>query len=381
MKIAWFGHVPSPRGNGLVTYSRELPAGLRRRNHQVVFFYHDTREHGPARAANHIRLAAINLFDRGALSLPRARAVIAETLAREKFDAAHVSLSFSQLDHALPEICRAAHVPLVGTVHFPFAPHNTLWGRAVRLLYRYHTPAFSRYDALIVFSDSQAAIFREYGMPAERLRVIPNGADTTTYCPGDSDYKRQTGASLLVTYIGRLDAEKNVGDLAAAFASLDLPDDHQLVVVGNGTELSRLRAQFANRRNIRFVGYVGDINERLNILRAADIFVLPSALEGLSLALLEAMATGKAIIATDVGADAEALHGAGLVIDYNQRRAQLPAMLRTLIEYPAFRAELGARARQRAIAHYSLETNMDRVVELYRELNATMRARQTDPPR
>ncbi|MBI5300891.1 MAG: glycosyltransferase family 4 protein [Chloroflexi bacterium] len=377
MKIAWFGHVPYPRGNGLVTYSRELPAGLRRRQHEVVFFYHDSRERGPGRDGHSIRLNAINVFDRMAISVMRARRTIEETLVREPFDAAHVSLSFSQLDYTLPEICRAANVPLIGTVHFPFGPRTTLWGQAARLFYRSYAPALREYDAVIVFSDSQAAIFREYGVPAEKLRVIPNGVDTATYEPSASDYKEHIGASLLVTYIGRVDPEKNVGDLAAAFDSLDLSPDYKLVVVGNGTELPRLRAKYKHHPRIHFTGYIGDVNERLSILRAADIFVLPSAIEGLSLALLEAMAVGKAIIATDVGADAEVLRGAGIVIDFNQRQAQLPAMLRTLIEYPDFRRDLATRARQRAVEQYSLETNIDRVVDLYRELNATMRARQT----
>ncbi len=381
MKIAWFGHVPYPRGNGLVTYTRELLTGLRRRQHQITLFYHDSREHGPACDEQSIRLASLNVFDRTTISTGNARRAVEKVFARENFDAAHVSLSFSQLDHQLPDICHAANVPLVGTVHFPFGPRNTFWGRAVRLLYRYHALAFSRYDALLVFSDSQAEILRGYGVPADRLRVIPNGVDTNLYQPGASDYKAAIGASVLVTYVGRLDPEKHVGDLASAFDALNLPRDHKLVVVGNGTDLPRLSARYAHHPQIQFAGYIGDLDERLRILRAADIFVLPSAIEGLSLALLEAMSAGKAIIATDVGADAEVLRGAGLVMDYNQRRAQLPALLRTLIEYPDFRREIASHARTRAVEQYSLEKNIDRVVDLYRELSANKRVPQTGLPR
>jgi glycosyltransferase involved in cell wall biosynthesis len=208
----------------------------------------------------------------------------------------------------------------------------------------------------------------DYGVTPERVRVIPNGVDITTYSPGPADYKEALGASVLVAYVGRVDPEKNVGDFLEVFHNLDLPFDHKAVVVGNGMELSRLRRKFASDHRIIFRGYVGDLKERIRILRSADIFVLPSSIEGLSLAMLEAMAAGTAIIATDVGADAEALRGAGIVIDLDALEEQLPLALRTLIEYSDFRRDLAVRARQRAVADYSLETNIDRVVELYKEL-------------
>jgi glycosyltransferase involved in cell wall biosynthesis len=368
VKIAWFGHTPSPRGNGLVTYSRELVAGLRRREHSVAFFYHDTRERAQAREEADIHLASFNLFDRASISLPSAERKIHEIFSREQMDVAHVSLSFSQLDGRLPALCHAHNIPAIATLHYPFGPRGTLWGDAVRWLYRANTRAFARYDAIIVFAENQRALLEEFGMPRARVRVLPNGVDTATFAPGASDYKAQIGAALVVTFIGRLDPEKNVGALADAFQQLNLPADHKLVIVGNGSDLARLRAKFQRDPRIIFTGYIGDRAERIRILQAADIFVLPSAIEGLSLALLEAMATGNAVIATDVGADAEVLRGAGIVIDLNNLRAQLPLALRVLIEYPAFRRELATRARQRAVEQYALETNIDRVVELYREL-------------
>jgi glycosyltransferase involved in cell wall biosynthesis len=208
----------------------------------------------------------------------------------------------------------------------------------------------------------------DYGVLPERVRVIPNGIDVTTYSPGPSDFKTTIGASVLATYLGRVDPEKNVGDFLKAFRNLDLPADHKVVVVGNGMELASLRRKYREDHRIIFKGYVGELRERVRILRATDIFVLPSSIEGLSLAMLEAMAAGTAVIATDVGADAEALRGAGIVIDLASLEEQLTLALRVLIEYPDFRRSLAARARQRAVSMYSLETNIDRVVALYREL-------------
>lgn len=368
VKIAWFGHIPTPRGNGLVTYSRELPKGLRRRGQDVYFFYHDSREQGQPSNGHTIRVGGLNILDRVTVSTPGARAMIEQTLERERIDVAHVSLSFSQLDFSLPAICHAHGVPLVGTLHFPFGPRTTFWGSATRLLYRAFSRALSKYDAIIVFGERQRTMLIRYGVPPNRIRVIPNGVDTNTFAPGPSDYKQAINASLLVTYVGRVDPEKNVDKVLDAFLELELPRDHKLVVVGNGADLARLKRKANGDPRIILRGYVGDLAERVRILRAADIYVLPSSIEGLSMALLEAMASETAIIATDVGADADALRGAGLVIDLGAIKTQLPYALKLLIDHPDWRRDLAARARGRAIQEYSIETNIDRVFNLYCEL-------------
>ncbi len=369
MKIAWLGHVASPRGNGIVTYSREMIAGLRQRGQDVKFFYHISRERrGVERDPNGVRIGSFDILNRAMLSSPNARQIIAETIVRERIDIAHISLSFSQIDFSLPDICHDLGIPAVATLHFPYGPPKTFWGGAVRWLYRAYSGSLKNYDAVIVFSENQGKLLIDYGVAPERVRVIPNGIDVTKYSPGPSDYKEQIGASVLAAYVGRLDPEKNVDDFLKAFHNLDVPRDYKAVVVGNGMELARLRRKYRDDDRIIFTGYVGEVRERLRILRATDIFVLPSSIEGLSLAMLEAMATGTAVIATDVGADAEALHRAGIVIDLSDLEAQLSLALRTLFDFPDFRRDLAVRARQRAVSEYSLETNIDRVVELYREL-------------
>jgi len=369
MKIAWFGHVASARGNGIVSYSREMVRGLRQRGQSVTFFYHITRERGLGQRNPHdIRLGSFDILNRAMISSPRAHEIIEETIERERIDLAHISLSFSQLDFSLPDICHAIGVPCVATLHFPYGPPQTFWGSAVRVLYRLYSGSLKNYDAVIVFSESQRAMLVDYGVSRDCVRVIPNGIDVATFSPGPSDYKATIGASVLAAYIGRVDPEKNVSDFLKAFHELDVPDDHKAVVVGNGMDLASLRRKYRDDHRIIFRGYVGDLRERVRIWRAADIFVLPSSIEGLSLAMLEAMASGTAVIATDVGADAEALRGAGIVIDLPALEAQLPLALRVLIEYPDFRRDLAARARHRILTAYSLETNIDRVVELYREL-------------
>ena len=99
------------------------------------------------------------------------------------------------------------------------------------------------------------------------------------------------------------------------------------------------------------------------------MFLLPSLVEGLSLALLEAMATGTACVATDAGADGEVLAGgAGIVMSTQGVTTQLRTLLPVLRDQPVLTAELGRRARERVLERYTIGTNIDAIEKLYRDL-------------
>jgi glycosyltransferase involved in cell wall biosynthesis len=380
MKIAWFGHIASARRNGIVTYSRMMLNGFSQRAVDVVFFYHSTRERGLVTPPNvrAVRIGALDIMNRATLSALQAERTIQNVLRMEQPSVAHVSLSFSNLDATIPELCHALGIPAVATVHMPYGQPRSFWGTAMRVVYRMYVNTLDKYDAAIVFSENQKQMLHKYGVEHAQMHVIPNGIDTDTYAPGDSDYKAELGARLLISYVGRVDPEKNVGALCEAFTSLDLPDDHMLVIAGDGLDLGRLRRKYSDNPRIIFRGHIQEPREIQRILRSTDISVLPSSIEALSLAMLEAMASGAAVIATDVGADGEALRGAGIVIDIEHLEAQLPLALRQLIEFPEFREELRRRCRMRAVEQYSLRGNLDKLIRLYQSLAEQARARRYD---
>jgi glycosyltransferase involved in cell wall biosynthesis len=366
MKIAWFGHVASERRNGLVSYSRDTVHGLREHDCEVLFFYHAARERAP-HDPNGIRIGSLDLMNKLSISSPRAREIIIGALKQWQTDVAHVSIAFSQLDFSLADVCHSLDIPVIATMHFPYGPPDTLWGAAAQLTYRLWANPLAKYDAVIVFSDHQRSLLAEYGVARERIHIIPNGVDVNKWSPGYSSYKEEIGASLLMTYFGRVDPEKNVDVLLECFEKMDLPEDHKLVIIGDGTDLSHLRRKFGHNRRILFRGFIQDIEQNLYVLRTTDIFILPSQVEGLSLSMLEGMAMGCAVIATDVGSDGDALRGAGLVLDLESLEEQLPLAIRTLIEFPDFRRELGERARRRAVTHFSMEQNLNQLLQLYRQ--------------
>jgi len=352
-------------GDGIITYSREITEGLRARGVDVVFFHHE-----PALAdADSVVLDALTLSHRLVISRPGGRRRLGDMLRQQEVDVVHVSFSFSSLDFNLPKLCHQLGIPIVGTFHVPFGQRPTVWSLTTNAVYRLYAQALANCDAVIIFSAAQADILASLGVPRSVIRVIPNGVDVDKYAPGPPDHRHRFNAARLFAYIGRLDPEKNVDELLEAFAAADPPRDLKLVIVGGGAERRRLERRHRDSRVV-FTGTITDEQERIAILRAADAFFLPSEVEGLSLAMLEAMACGVATVATDVGSDGEALRGAGIVLDPRNLAAELRAAIRQLIELPDVCRVLGELARKRAVERYSLASNLDRLIELYRELAA-----------
>src|SRR5262249_39545377 len=151
--------------------------------------------------------------------------------------------------------------------------------------------------AVIIFGEAQRDILAGLGVPRDRIHVLPNGVDVERYQPGPSRKRSDLSAERVFSYVGRIDPEKNVDVLLGAFVDADPPLTTRLVVVGGGVERRRLERRYSDSR-VLFTGVVTDEEERIDILRASDAFFLPSSVEGLSLAMLEAMACGTATVAT-----------------------------------------------------------------------------------
>ena len=365
LRIAWLGHQSGRAGDGLLTYSREIVGGLRARGVKVFFVHHGAL---PALTDDSLTLRSLTGSHRYIISSPRTKRTITDLLRRERVELVHVSLSFSTLiDFGLPELCHELGLPCVATFHVPYDSRFGLWQGISTAVYRLYAQSLASFDRVIIFSEQQKSLLEHYGVPSDNVAVIPNGVDIDKYSPGPTDFKQSLEASALVGYLGRVDPEKNVDILVRAFQDVDAPEDVKLVVIGSGSEKRRLDRRYGSARVV-FTGQVMDEGKRIAMLRAMDVFVLPSMVEGLSLSLLEAMACGVAPVATDVGSDGEALRGAGILVDTKDIDGQLRVALRTLIEFPDFRAELGRRARARAVERYSLSDNLDRLLAVYREL-------------
>ena len=374
LRVAWLGHDSAKLGGGMATYSLETTRRLRERGLHVTFFHHGrnplasrNEPEPPPTPDNEVALSAVPLMKPLVLSPPKSKRELVDRLRVGDFDLVHASFWFSSLDFDLPRQCRELGIPIVATFHVAFDTRMSLWGGITSATYRLYAPALSQCDRVIVFGDAQRDVLTHLGVPNAAIRVLPNGVDVDRYQPGPSGARESFGGSRYFVYMGRVDAEKNVDVLLRAFAAEAGERDVKLVVVGTGTAKRRLERQFRDPR-IVFTGHIADASRRVDILRGADGFILPSSVEGLSLAMLEAMACGVPTIATDVGGDGEALRGAGIVIDPSNLEAELRVAMRTLADVPELGPVLAAASRRRAVERYGIDRNVDALVALYEDL-------------
>ncbi len=226
-------------------------------------------------------------------------------------------------------------------------------------------------DAFIVISDEIDRELEGLGVPAEKRLFIPNGVDTERFAPASFEEKQRLRTEYglpdgkIVIFTGRLEREKQVDQLLAVWSRLreQVPDAH-LVVLGTGSLESGLRAQGVQQ--VHFLGGKADVSL---YVRAADVFVLPSLTEGLSVSMLEAMACGLPALVTRVGGAADVItHGEnGWLIPAGDQEALLQALVRLLMD-DGLRRSLGARARACVEERYSVQLVTAQLLEVYGRL-------------
>ncbi|MFZ0921183.1 MAG: glycosyltransferase family 4 protein, partial [Candidatus Dormiibacterota bacterium] len=300
------------------------------------------------------------------VSLPGSLDRIEAELSRFRPHLVHVSVSFSLLDGAVASLARHRNIPAVATVHLPYGSLHSARARVLRELYRFQAWRLARFDSIVALSEAQRALLIESGRDPARIVVISNAVDTDRFKPGRSHLRTDVKGRFIVVYMGRLDPEKRVPHLVRSFLSRGWSDDHLLLIAGAGTQRRQLQHLAAQHPQVKLLGVITDEEGRVDLLRAADVFVLPSTAEGLSLALLEAMSVGRPVIATDAGEDGSVVGEAGVVIPVSPLEPALSEALDHLHGDASLRRRLGRGARARALESYSLRANVDRLVELYR---------------
>ena len=378
LRCVWFGHATGRRADGLSSYSTELTTALRGRGVDLLFLaYRLDGDRAPVPDAVWLESAR---FKTVTIPRPGTRLRIARELERFQPDVVHLSLSHSLLDPWVLEHARKAGVPTVVTVHLPYAPVESARGRVLYGLYRYHKRALTAAERCIALSEDQRDLLLSIGCDGERIHVLPNGVDTDAFSPGPSTIRAELGAQFVVAYLGRVDPEKRVAALVEAFLRQRWPREHMLVIAGTGTREPQVRRLSRGRPQVKLLGAVHDRAARIDILRGADVFVLPSTAEGLSLSLLEAMAAGCAVIATDVAEDGTAVGDAGVTIPVQPLEPALSRSLARLHDDAELRHSLSQRAQQRVRSHYALGTRIDHLMQMYGEVSGRTEAPALDAP-
>lgn len=226
-------------------------------------------------------------------------------------------------------------------------------------------------DAYMTISQEIDHELADAGVPVDRRPFIPNGVDLDRFQPLPLHEKLALRKQLnlpagpIAVFTGRLASEKRVDQLIALWPEIRAAHpDALLLLLGTGEEEAKLK-QMAGE-GVRFNGRTEDIAP---FLKAADLFVLPSATEGLSNALLEAMAAALPPVATAVGGAPDLIEdGVHGVLVQPDTPAELQAALLMLLNDAGLRAKIGQAARTQVGRAYALPVVADRLAALYRRL-------------
>lgn len=227
-------------------------------------------------------------------------------------------------------------------------------------------------DAFISISEEIDHELAQMGIGPENRYYIPNGVDTSRFRPAIPEERQIQRRRLalpaeapIAIFAGRLEQQKCVDHLVVVWPAVRAKIPNALLLIA-GTGSQEKALQSLASEGIRFLGSVTDI---IPYLQSADLFVLPSAAEGLSNALLEALACSLPAVATRVGGNSEVVipNKTGLLVP----PGDLPALQEALISLlgdPAQCAYLGRQGREYVAHNYDLKLTVEKLLALYQAI-------------
>jgi glycosyltransferase involved in cell wall biosynthesis len=231
-------------------------------------------------------------------------------------------------------------------------------------------------DRITVNAEAVASfVATEEGCRRDKMVLIPNGVNEAALTVlGDGLGKRsELGISAQTPIVGavsRLAWKKGLRHLLATVPRLlEVLADLRVIIVGDGPLRPELAAQASALGVEKHVVFLGSRSDALELLSTFDVFVLPSEIEGMSNALLEAMAVGRPVVATDVGGNPEVVVDGetGFVVPPADPD-RLAAAIVKLLQAPDMAREMGAAGRQRVCEEYRVDVMVRRIENLYDSL-------------
>jgi len=290
---------------------------------------------------------------------PKIKAV----LEREKFDIIHFH------EPLMPMLCtsilRLSKTANVGTFHASYGKPGYNFARPVGkwILRRW----FRKLDGKIAVSKPAMDFARE-NFPGY-YNIIPNGVDVEHFSPDVAPIEEFDDGKLNILFVSRLEKRKGLNYLLQAFKQVkeEIPNS-RLIVVGPGTRLRRRYERYVARSGLKDVVFVGLVSydDLPRYYQTADVFCAPAiGSESFGIILLEAMAMGKPIVASNIEGYASVIsHGVDGLLVPPADKDKLAQALISLLNDEALRREMGAKGRIKALEH-SWEHIAQRVFDYY----------------
>lgn len=255
--------------------------------------------------------------------------------------------------------------------HLVFTEHNTTNRRREISLFKFFDKLiYGRFDRIITISDSVDETLKAHLVDYHaKLVKIYNGIDLDEIAVAKPYGKSEIGckeSDVLIMQVSSFTPQK---DQLTLIKSLPyLPEEFKLILVGGGPleaeNLEYVKKQGLSERVI----FLGIRNDVPRLLKTVDLIVLSSLFEGLSLASVEGLASGRPFISSDVPGLTEVVENAGLMFQ-SKNHEELAQLIRSLIENSEFYQETVARCQERAKT-YDIRFMTDNYIKLYEELSS-----------
>lgn len=370
MKIAQITPYEYPFPGGVTEHVYHLDRCFRELGHEVKIIA-PSSEDGGKLADNVISISEsiTSIPFSGSISRvtlsPRIYPRVKRLLQQEAFDVVHLHEPLTPL-LALVALRHSKSVT-VGTFH-AYREKGNLPFQTVARLFR---PLIAKLDARICVSEASLELISHY-FPGN-YRIIPNGIDMRHFGPQVEPIEKYMDGRPNILFVGRLDKRKGFRFLMRAYPYIvEAFPDARLLIVGayerDDKEPSVRYARMHNLTGAKFIGRVSS-EELARYYRTCDVFCAPSTgFESFGIVLLEAMAAGKPIVATNIPGYHSVLQDGqeGLMVEPESERALADGIIR-LLRDPALGREMGARGQRKA-AGYDWPIIARQILDLYENL-------------
>ncbi len=385
MRIVIAGQTYHPEANGQAVFTTHLAEGLAQQGHEVMVVLPSERFKSYRTNNQGVRIEKVSALPISPNHTDIHITPFPQWRVQRLFKAFQPQLVHIQdhypLSWSILQAARRNKLPVIGTNHF--LPENLLrnlpvpaWGEkaAQRVLWRTMLLAYNHLDIVTTPTETAANILRQQAIRVP-VHPISCGVDTNHFFPDvtvDREAMRRqyklSPQKALFLYVGRLDHEKRLDVLLDAMHILQR-DDLQLAIAGRGLHQKALQAKTAalslNER-VRFLGYV-PAPDLPGLLNSADIFVMPSEAELQSIATLEAMATGRPILAANARALPELVENGlnGYLFRTNCAK-DAAKRIQQLMEEQHRWPRMGLASLER-VSNHSIENSVQQYEALYRK--------------
>jgi glycosyltransferase involved in cell wall biosynthesis len=378
MKILQVSPYYPPRVGGIPYVVEALSKTLVKAGHKVSVYTSNVPKSKRRENANGVEI--FRLFcPLIILNNPVLPGLFSKMLLGERFDVVHIH-GYPHLSSNSVTLCRAfRNYPLVLTSHGALLNYKGVKGVCETIYHKSLGKWMLRtVDKVIALSPSQAAILVSLGADPDKIVTIPNGIELDRVNPkADTKAFRDNyglGKQRVILFAGSLLPRKGVDCLIRAMKyvktrSLLLVVGGELIGHGGYKQtLERVVEENGLENEVLFVGPLGR-EELAHAYLTADLFVLPSLAEGLPLVVLEAMAYGKCVIATDIPGNADVIkHGENGSLFQPGNSLELAERIDFLLGNEAELRRLGANARREIEEHYRWETTLERTLAVYKDV-------------